>query len=174
EFGLVQRHFGLEPLGLLRWGATAPDKLRAALRGGLEGVGSLENTTIDLVRGEYIIRDKRYGMMMHTFLFESSISHQELLDKMCRRMDYLRRKLINDIESGEKIFVYQKADLRDEEATGLHQAIRALGENVLLCVRLADEAHSAGTVESTWEGLLIGYLDRPGNRPPCNWDISYG
>jgi tetratricopeptide (TPR) repeat protein len=44
EFGNVQRHYGAEPLGLLRWAEMTPDNLMAALECGFEGVGDPENT----------------------------------------------------------------------------------------------------------------------------------
>ncbi len=38
----------------------------------------------------------------------------------------------------------------------------AYGPNRLLCVRLQDEAHPPGHVETLRENLLVGYLDREG------------
>ena len=44
EFGVFQRHFGAEPLGLLRWAEVQPDALVALLNSEFAGVGLPENT----------------------------------------------------------------------------------------------------------------------------------
>ena len=70
EFGLVQRTFGAEPLGLLRWATIGAANLTDALNVGFEGVGDPANTELAVAaqgtREEYTVRDRRFGMLMHT------------------------------------------------------------------------------------------------------------
>lgn len=68
EFGLVQRHFGAEPLGLLRWTGITPAHLANALESGFAGVGTEDQTGLDLAGNEYVTEDRRFGMRMHTFI----------------------------------------------------------------------------------------------------------
>jgi hypothetical protein len=74
----------------------------------------------------------------------------------------LRRKLLEDLERGEKIFVFKIAErnLSASELARLHAAIRAFGPNTLLYVRYADAANPPGTVRKQAPGLLIGYIDQ--------------
>src|ERR1700761_1738697 len=64
EFGLFQRHFGAEPLGLLRWADTPVDLLIKALESRFEGVGAPDNTILFAPEDgtEWWTRDKRFWM----------------------------------------------------------------------------------------------------------------
>jgi tetratricopeptide (TPR) repeat protein len=162
EFGIVQRNFGAEPIGLLRWATTDPPELTQALLTRLDGVGQPEYTVIEDNKGEYISRDLRYAMYTHTFTPSSSESLDIFTGQHLRRLRYLRRKLVEDLEAGKKIFVYKSDDgLPDDQAKALHAAIRSYNARAaLLCVRLKDEQHPTGTIEELQEGLFIGYIDR--------------
>jgi tetratricopeptide (TPR) repeat protein len=163
EFGLFQRHFSAEPLGLLRWADLAPDLLIRALETRLDGVGQIENTIIFIPDGsdEWWTRDTRYWMAMRSFVKTADVDQERMTKQVCRRLVFLRRKLINDLEAGEKIFVYKNMvrNLTEAELNRLHAAVRAYGDSTLFYVRYADETHPAGTVEATEPGLLIGYID---------------
>ena len=167
EFGIVQRIAGgAEPLGLLRWSAVAPDKLVEALRVRFEGVGTAAQTFIDFYatndpsNPEYRCRDTRFETVMHTFIFKKDVPQEKMFAQTCRRMAFLRRKLIQDLEEGSKIFVYKifQRNLNDEELAELHRAMRSYGNNTLLYVRYADECNPSGSVVQTDNGLLIGYI----------------
>jgi tetratricopeptide (TPR) repeat protein len=161
EFGIVQRRFGAEPLSLLRWSSTNPHSLTHALNNRLEGVGDPENTILDESAGEYNTRDRRYHMFSHTFMPVTSAPREKFFVEQCRRMQFLRRKLIEDLAAGAKIFVYKsESGLTDEEIANLHQAVRQYGPTRLLCVRLADAQHEPGMIEQIARDLVVGYIDR--------------
>ena len=109
EFGLMQRHFGAEPLGLLRWVSIGMRPLRTALDRSFEGVGEAEHTglKVNRERGEYYTADPRNGMVMHTFIAAGSQDEDVLLARLCRRLQFLRRKLLDDLADGAKIFVFK-------------------------------------------------------------------
>ncbi len=156
EFGAVQRRFGAEPLSLLRWTGTPPDRLAAAFRAGLKDVGEPEFTKLEVVNGEYITTDTRYRMFAHTFTMETAAPRDKFYVSQCRRMRFLRDKLLQDLTNAEKIFVYGSALLNDERIDALFDALRELGPRAtLLCVRVADGGYPAGSVTRRREGLLV-------------------
>ncbi len=162
EFGVVQRHFGAEPLGLLRFSSTPLHRLVAALNDGLVGIGEPENTTLGIQTGEYVTSDNRYYMLMHTFIRATDDDPQKRHDSFCRRLQYLRDKLLGDLADARKIFVYscEEETTTDNDIRELHSALLRFGANRLLFVRSAERPHAAGTLRQLDDGLLIGYVDR--------------
>ena len=166
EFGGAQRAFGAEPLGLLRWTEMTDRDLLAALNARFEGVGEPQYTELTVSnvggRNEYRTHDKRFGMAMHTFIHEDEIPHDKMYVQACRRLQYLRRKLLEDLDTASKVFVYKTTPriLTDEELLLLHTAIRRYGDTTLLYVRTQDATHRLGDVEIVRPGLMVGYIDQ--------------
>jgi tetratricopeptide (TPR) repeat protein len=162
EFGMVQRQFGAEPLGLLRWASTTPAQLIAAFDNALSGVGDPETTVIEASEGEYVTWDTRYSMHSHTFIPDTAEPLASFTDRHLRRMRYLRRKLLEDLEAGQKIFVYKSYEgLSERDAQALHASMRRYNPRAaLMYVILAGESHSPGTLEWFDHGLFIGFIDR--------------
>lgn len=167
EFGIFQRDCGAEPLGLLRWADMPYEGLARTLENRFAGVGAQEHTELFLTavgggRAEWCTRDRRDMMFMRAFMHEDEIGFDKMYVASCRRLQFLTRKLIDDLTTGAKIFVFRLTDrnLSDEELDRLHAAIRSYGDNMLLYVRYEDAAHANGTVELIRPGLMIGYMDR--------------
>jgi tetratricopeptide (TPR) repeat protein len=157
EFGLVQRRFGAEPFSLFRWMGTAPVELAAAFRAGLAGIGEPEFTELAIEDGIYHTTDTRYFMFGHTFTLETAAPRAKFYAAQCKRLQFLRDKLLRDLTAAEKIFVYGSAALTDELIDELFDAVRGLGPRAtLLCVRVANDEHPAGSVRWRREGLLVG------------------
>jgi tetratricopeptide (TPR) repeat protein len=184
EFGMFQREFGAEPLGLLRWADMPYDGLILALENRFEGVGSPENTELfvnrENARPEYCTRDLRGFMFMRAFIYEDEMPFERMWKQALRRLGFLRDKLIGDLESGSKIFTYRltKRNLDPAELARLHAAVRSYGDNMLFYVRYEDAEHPNGTVELAAPGLMIGYIDRfkitpdgqlSANPPSASW-----
>jgi len=111
EFGFAQRHFGAEPIGLLRWVGITPPRLIAALATRFEGIGEPDFTRLEARTkpvNEIIMHDSRYGLRMHTFVPNTGQDLAQLREQIMRRMRFTRRKLLEDLEAGEKIFVYRR------------------------------------------------------------------
>jgi hypothetical protein len=162
EFGIVQRLAGIEPLGLLRWSNIQPAKLVQILNNDFEGVGEPEYTELMLtVTGDYHLIDPRY-FGMHTFINSGHASAEDLLPKMCRRLRFLKDKLIEDLRDGEKIFVYKSTwdSMTPDAMRAIKAAIRRYGNGVLLCVQRPPAPNLDKSVEVLEDGLLVGYLSR--------------
>jgi hypothetical protein len=162
EFGFVQRFHGAEPLGLLRFSAMPYDLLMSALENRFDGVGDPENTILEVeeLHQEFMISDKRYNMAAHTFTYVSTIDQQKFFQQQCRRLTYLRRKLITDLENCEKILVFRSLEsLSDQQIQALFRRINTYGPNTLLCVRPpTDAAQEDARVEQLDDRLWVGTI----------------
>jgi hypothetical protein len=161
DLGLAQRHYGVEPFGLLRFASTPYSGLIAALETRFEGVGEAD-TEFKHRNGELIADVNRYGLSFHTFTYENELTKSGKHERFYRRwLAHLRNKLVADLEAGEKIFAYgSAAGLLDGEIDKLFALLREYGPSSLLCVRQADATHCDGTVEVRRAGLYVGYLGR--------------
>jgi tetratricopeptide (TPR) repeat protein len=163
EFGIFQRSLGAEPLGLLRWAGLTQQELTEALEKRFDGVGLPEHTNVFVPpdADEYWTTDQRYAMAMRSFIRTDEVTREKVTKMMHKRLQFLRTKLIEDLERGDKIFVYKNLyrDLTDEELGRLHAAVRSYGDNTLLYVRYEQPGRPSGTVEIAGAGLMIGYID---------------
>jgi len=165
EFGLFQRACSAEPLGLLRWTDMQPAALADALETEFQGVGEPDQTVLGALGGdhvEYYAADKRFGMRMHTFIAVRSVPYDKMFAQTCRRLSFLKSKLLDDLHAGNKIFVYKNAmrPLNDAEIERLYQGIRRYGNNTILYVRRETADNPCPRVMSPSPGLLIGHIDR--------------
>jgi hypothetical protein len=163
EFGLVQRQCQAEPLGLLRFSSTPLPQLLDALEHRFDGMGEPGTIQVDLSSNgrEYMVRDTRFGFLYHAWVSAGEMSKEDVARREARRVPFLTRKLVEDLEAGEKTFVFKgMSAMPEEEVFPLAMAIRRYGANSLLFVTLSDESHRGGTVEARAPGFLVGYIDR--------------
>ena len=164
EFGLVQRQCGAEPLGLLRFSSTFLRSLIRGLDDGFEGIGERDDVEPYLsgdTPREYMIHEKKYGLVYHSFVYEGQRSIWLMREQESARLQFLRRKFAEELDVAEKIFVYKRnAPVPEEEILPLFLALRRHGNNTLLWVVPAERDRPSGTVEIMMPGLLKGYIDR--------------
>jgi len=175
ELGLLQRHFGAEPLGLLRFSALDISDLIAAVREDFDDVGEPTQTRLCVSphNGEYYSIDERYKINSHGLIFSSDVVPEAAHATICRRATFLRSKLLRDLADGSKIFVLKTdGDTPPSRIADLFEALRRHGPVTLLCVRPSADATMQGRVSWLAEGLMVGYLDRV-----CSidgdWNISH-
>jgi hypothetical protein len=163
EFGLVQRRCGADPLGLLRFASAPMPALLSALRARFDGIGEWDQIEVRISenRLEYLVFDKRFGFLYHPWVQIGEVSAEGIHRREAKQLPLLRRKLIEDLEEGRKIFVYHGMhSLPEPLVRRLAAALRVYGPATLLWVEVHDREHPAGTVECIGEGLLKGYIDR--------------
>ena len=178
EFGMVQRRYGAEPLGLLRWNYVTFESLMAALALRFEGMGDPEHT--ELWSGgvdEYFVQDKRWGLPMHTFLSSTQVDKDVFLPKMARRVAYLKDKLVSAIAGGEKTIVFKSDGVDLDKVRALRDALRKIGPVDLLWVRTTSDGPGisrgkAGEVFKVQDNLYVGLIDRLGGAMGY-WDIAF-
>lgn len=162
EFAFVQRHFGSEPMSLLRWGYANTDMVLSGLAAEYAGVGEPEFTQLSAYPdGEIVIHDARYFSWVHSGAYESAVDDKDKFFKdVCVRLKFLRRKFMRDVKAAEKIYICRRHEgIPDEEAIRLYEALQSHGDNWLCCVRRADQDHPRGTLIRLRDKLLVGYSD---------------
>jgi hypothetical protein len=162
EFGVAQRAMGLEQLGLLRFGGISPHKLAEALDLEFDGMDAPGNLAayIDEDSAEYMVRDKQYGTSFHTHIKIAASTPEAVLAIFDRNIRFLRRKFLEDLRDGGKIFVFQHPEARTvEHARPFLNLLRSHGPNILLFVTEGGEER-AGTVEYLEPDLLHGIIGK--------------
>jgi hypothetical protein len=166
EFGLAQRALGSEPLGLCRFAGTSLDGLIAAFGSRLDVMRSPAqlNAAVALSHprdGDCIVSIPGYGLSYHTFIGKDDANIAQLAAFETRRIALLSRKLLEDLEDANKIFVYKSNPPAPRaKIDGLVACLRSFGPNCLLWVTTAAPGRPAGFVERLDDGLLRGYIDR--------------
>jgi tetratricopeptide (TPR) repeat protein len=177
EFGLVQRHFGVEPLGLFRWVSLSAGNLCIALEDRLAGIGEPKFTRMRVSEArEFSTTDTRYGLGMHTFIKDAGQDREKLLTQLQRRMRFLRDKLLEDLAAGEKIFLYRcRRDTSADEIVPVAKAVQAYNPaNIVLAVKMSTPEEPAHAVRPLAPGVLCGSI-RDGRKQPLRtgWAVDF-
>ena len=100
---------------------------------------------------------------MHTFVSRGTVDEAKFLRQQVMRLGYLKKKLIEDLEEGQKVFVHKSSHARisDDAAIALHSAIERYGRNILLVIRVAEEGQPAGSVAVVRDRILVGHVAIP-------------
>ncbi len=162
EFGFLQRELGLEPLSLLRWAGIYLDGLLRAFMDDFDPGDALQITLDAKPAGaEYMVRVQPFGWLMHTFVHPEKQAVDKMLQDQTRRFRFLASKLIEDLEDGDKIFVFRRNEpVVDDSILALHDALNWYGPNTLLWVVEADGDNEPGSARWLQPGLIQGYVAR--------------
>jgi hypothetical protein len=166
ELGMVQRVLGAEPLGLFRFASTSSTSLISALEDRLKGLGAPGTLSLLLQgeQGEYMVKDNQYGLLYHTWVFARDADGAQILAREYKRLPFLARKFIEDVTSGEKVFVYREHNnLESVSEQRLYSALRNIGPSHLLVVKRADASHAAGAFEGRLDGPCRAWIDYRGS-----------
>ena len=160
EFGIMQRHCGAEPLGLLRFvGITLPDLVRA-LDCGFAEVGNdrwLRVFAHPGPRPEFLVCDMRHNISFHSFRYEDETTADQVRAEQGQQLRFFHRKFMEVLETGERLFVFQRPkQILAEQMLPLLNQLRSYGPNALLYVTEGGE-HPPGSVEQVGYGLYHGH-----------------
>lgn len=167
ELGFVQRQMGAEPIGMLRFAGMPLVHLVRGLQLNFEGLADEPSFRLETDGySELIGVDDRYKLEYHTAKYRPDADPVSLRPSEMMRQKYLAKKLMEDLEDAEKIFVVKdRYGLPSDHLLMLKDAVQARGSGVLLWVDVADEGHPAGSAEVIMTGLMEGYLDRFADLP---------
>lgn len=175
EFGLMQRHYGLEPLGLLRWASVKPEKLAALLDDGISAIGVPANTrlTISESQGVYYLAMPQYDLAFNTMFKAHTVDEAVFIVEQNKRTKFLARQIVDQFEDGEKIFVFkQNGHVNKSAAIDLWTAIQKYGDSKLLYVAEAADDKDIGSIDVINPRLMIGALRGLGAGAE-GWKIPY-
>ena len=174
EFGIVQRRFGLEQLGLLRFTNMSEKPLIKAFEDKFKGFA--DSTQIKIIRNEskeYLLHVLCYEFGMHTYIYDDHVNVSELQARMARQLSFLRTKLLDDLATGEKIFVQVGSpQTSTEDLQRLATEFRKSSASPLLFVRVGTQDSDTGTITEIAPRILLGYISRRGIWPE-HQDIAY-
>lgn len=173
EFGLVQRHWGAEPIDLLRFAGlhlAIEDRLAALTRAvvtGFEGLGEPGTFTIELSapdghgRQEWYVQEHIYQLRWHTNRWSDETEIGPVQTQQATVAQTWRRKFVEDLQTASKPWVW-KFNLPQTEADirKLIGVMQAHGPNRLLWVALTDDQHARQSVDDLGGGLFKGYINK--------------
>ena len=165
ELGFVQRLAGAEPLGLLRFAGLPVDKMLSGLEDGFSRIALPGRHHVELVADHpeegFVGRDDNYVMTYHTYRQPNEVDAAAILATEAERLPYLARKLAEDLEDGEKIFVVKNdGGLHVDDVLRVEAFVRNRGSGLLLWVEGAEPGYPPGSVEVLRPGLMRGRVDR--------------
>ena len=166
DMGLAQRALGFEKMSLLRFGGATPAVAMAGLETDFAELGrGLSLTAAGNPIKEWMIAEAS-GLRFHSGLSSLSVPEAAARQKMGPYLDFLRRKLLADLDEGGKVFVY--ADHRNHHARrGIEHVMplylslkrRSPGARLLWVVPATVDPGSRGSVRLVQPDLAIGFLD---------------
>jgi hypothetical protein len=165
---LVQKACGIDPPGLLRFANIPTRRLLQGLDFGFEDIDDprlLHAYRSDDEDPEWILQHDRYDMHIRSGVRAAGTEMASFVAQQARRLAQQRNRMLDILESGENIFVFQ----RDEHLSEAHvlpilTLLRSYGPNALLFVT-ASEKKPPGSVDLIGPHLFRGNIDR---LAPCD------
>jgi hypothetical protein len=163
EFGLLQRHLGAEPIGLLRFAGITLDHLVDGLRRGFAGVGDevvVRTHPTHNGNEEFLVYDDRYHIGLHSFRTTADTTAEAVKAEHAQRLHFARRQFNRWLKTGEKLFLFQRpGQITRAHALVVSNLLQNFGPNALMYVD-NDPRLPSGAVEQVGYGLFHGKLDR--------------
>lgn len=163
EFGFFQRHSGIEPINLLRWASVAPECLCLALETNFDEFDDIKNIILRENTSPYwgIVQTHFNVYSDHSGFDKATIPYEEAIKKVAVNFKFLKRLLIEDLISGNKIFVYRCYDhiISDTLLNRMQFAMKNYGDSQLLYVAKTIDIELMFKVERRSPNILFGWID---------------
>ena len=169
EFGFAQRHYGIEPIGLLRWaGAPLPGLLDAL---GARFAGLYRQHDLVVIDGGSVL-DRKYDLRFHAGPYANDgLSGQRPVNwteaalaahaREQRHVGFLLRTTLDRLAARSRIFVYKtNAGLELHEVLQLKAALDLYGPQRLLCVVPETPTTPAGVARRVAVGVKVAGITR--------------
>jgi hypothetical protein len=163
DFGVVQRAAGIEPLGLLRFGACTAADMVELLQTLFQTLLDEQDLWLDAVgpEREYWVKSRHCSFTAHTNRFADKDDIDVIRSLYIERSRYLAQKLISHLTKGRRLLVYKgEADITTIQSMVVQ--LKTYGPNWLLWICVADKEHPPGSVQQISDGLLCGFVSRYG------------
>ncbi len=161
EFGNAQRFCGIEPLGLLRFASVPYQSLMTMLESRFSGLPSDQGSLRLLPNGrdrEWWIGIDQCGMYYHTGRRIGEIREETLKDYEIAKIKFLKRKMLEELEAPEVIFVRRDPGRSLEEIRHAHRRLNQYGPQSLLWICRAPRPDMVGAIELLDAGLVRGFI----------------
>lgn len=165
EFGMAQRRFHSEPVDLLRWANPTPDVLIKLFMSKFDRIADANEIEIRPdERDEFFVLHKSYNCRWHAWTKVGELSPEAILGRELRRIPFLAKKLIDELRSGERIFIVKQAGVTRYVAQEILNAMRDYGQPRLVYVtdgapvnvsRVSDDLLH-GTIPKFADGRFVG------------------
>jgi len=168
DFGMVQRAVGIEPFGLFRFAGCDAADLSSLLRTSFQQLGEPEDLLLEEAGStrEFRVKSRQWSSFLaHTKRYGGRDDPEVVRSAQIESIRFLKKKLIRDLSLDRRLFVYRgPSDIKAIREVAAQ--LRTYGDNRLLWVKLANAAHSPGSVERLSDGLLRGFISRFGIYEP--------
>jgi hypothetical protein len=165
DMGLALREMSFEKLSLLRFGGATVNTAMKGLENDFGSVGQRISLSVaENPMREWMVRDD-FGLLFHSGQSSLKTDRASVERGFPRYVEFLRRKLVEDLDEANKVFVY--ADHRDcslsrglEDVLPLYLALRRRsGANLLWVCPSGHDPDARGSVQEVLPGLAVGQLD---------------
>ena len=161
QFGQIQRQMGADPLNLLRFVDMITSRLVDGLVSGFAGIDAPDRLVLGQSDGtppSITWRHRDLDVCFDTLIPTGTADPAVVIDGQRRRLTFLRRKFLEDLQTGDKICVLTRSDcLTEPEALAVYSALAMHGPNTLLWTVYGDAA-TTGRVDELQPGFLCGHL----------------
>lgn len=164
EFGLLQRRCGADPQGLLRLSHTRLATLEALLANECEGVMDGDDLALaphphfpeKIIGRSNSLDDLDHQVTTQTPGIVTPADHAT----NARRIAYLKRRFLEDLREGTKIFVRRGRDSRPDTVESFLARFRRLSQAWVLLVVETDDEGCRGRTVQLGHRYLVGYVGR--------------
>ena len=162
EFSFIQRRVGAEPLELFRFGAVTINQLIIGFHEEFSAIGDPKYTEIRINENREVWAfNSRHKFSWHLFENPDTLDVESFREKLAKKMQFMRRKFLEDIEEGKKIFIFKRRDgISLDKVQALHEAVQQLGPTPMLWVVEQSEGHEHGFIEWLSGNLMKGYIGK--------------